>query len=158
SEDRTPPAPRKLGWSLLGIMMVLPIAVGIGVIKASQFKAMGAASAQQKVPPQPVNVVEAHEEQWQPRVPAVGSVTAVEGTVVSAELEGVVREIKFEAGAMVNAGDELARLDAEVEKAQLRAAEAAAEWARVSFKRAKELYAAKSMSESDLDSADSALK
>jgi membrane fusion protein (multidrug efflux system) len=119
---------------------------------------MGEAAARQIVPPQPVNVATAREEQWQPRVSAVGSVTAVQGTVVSTEIEGIVREIKFQAGALVNKGDELVQLDIEIQQAQLRAAEAAAEWARVSFKRAKELISSKAVSQADLDSADSNLK
>jgi len=149
---------KRFSWALLGIMIVLPIAAGIVTIKVLQFRAMGAAFARQVMPPQPVNVAEAREEEWQPRVSSVGSVTAVQGTLVSTEAEGVVREIKFEAGSLVNAGDELVQLDVEVEQAQLRAAEAAAEWARVSFKRDKELLTARSISQSELDSADSALK
>ncbi len=145
-------------WTILGIAIVLPIIAGIVTIKVRQFKTMGAAMARQKMPPQPVNVAEAREEQWQPRVSSVGSVTAVEGTVVSTEAEGVVRKIKFEAGSLVNAGDELVQLDVEVEQAQLHAAEAVAELARVSFKRASELITSRGISQAELDAADSALK
>ncbi len=152
------PRPKRMRWVLLGILIVLPIAAGVGAIKVLQFKAMGAAFAHQAMPPQPVNVAEAREEQWQPRVSSVGSVMAFQGTVVSTEAEGVVREIKFEAGSLVNAGEELVHLDVEIEQAQLRAAEAAAEWARISFKRDKDLIATHSISQAELDSADSSLK
>jgi membrane fusion protein (multidrug efflux system) len=147
-----------LRWAVFGILIVLPIAGGIVAIKASQFKAMGAATAHQVMPPQPVNVAEVREEQVQPRVAAVGSVMAFQGTVVSTEASGVVREIKFEAGSLVKAGDELAQLDIEIEEAQLRAAEAAAGLARISFNRAKELIVSRSISQADLDSADANLK
>jgi membrane fusion protein (multidrug efflux system) len=149
---------KRLRWAVLGIIIALVIAAVITATKVSQFKAMGAAAARQTMPPQPVNVAEAREEQWQPRVSAVGSVTAVQGTVVSTEVEGVVRQIKFQAGGMVNAGDELVQLDIEIQAAQLRAAEAAAEWARISFKRDNELISSKAISQADLDSADSNLK
>src|SRR5262249_17458841 len=86
---------KRLRWTVLGIIIVLPIAAGIVWIKALQFKAMAAATAKQVIPPQPVNVAEVREEEWQPRVSAVGSVVAFQGTVVSAEAGGVVREIKF---------------------------------------------------------------
>src|SRR5688572_5263499 len=114
---------KKLLWALLGIAIVVPIIVGIVVIKRAQFKKMNEAAlaAQQQIPPQPVNVAEAREESWQPRVMAVGSVTAVQGTVVSTEAEGVVREIRFEAGSLVKTGDDLLKLDSEVLEAQLRA-------------------------------------
>ena len=149
---------QRLRWVFLGIVIALPIAGGIVTTKVLQFKAMGAAAARQQMPPQPVNVAEVREELWQPRISAVGSVTPVQGTVVSTEVDGIVREIKFQAGALVNAGDELVQLDIEIQQAQLRAAEAAAEWARISFKRAKDLISSKAISQADLDSADSTLK
>src|SRR5437867_3125301 len=125
---------KRLRGITFGIIIVLPIAAGIVGIKAHQNKAMAAATAKLVIPPQPVNVAEVREEEWQPRVSAVGSVMAFQGTVVSAEAAGVVREIKFEAGSAVKAGDDLVQLDTEIEQAQLRAAEAAAAWARISFK------------------------
>jgi membrane fusion protein, multidrug efflux system len=157
-ERSNPRLVNRLLWAVFGIIIVLPIAGGIIAIKAFQFKAMGAATANQVVPPQPVNVSEVREEQVQPRVAAVGSVMAFQGTVVSTEAGGVVREIKFEAGSMVKAGDELAQLDVEIEQAQLRAAEAAAGLARVSFNRAKELIASRSIPQAELDTADANLR
>jgi membrane fusion protein (multidrug efflux system) len=149
---------KRLGWAVLGIIMALAVAAGIVATKVSQFRAMGAAAARQTMPPQQVNVAEVREEQWQPRVAAVGSVMAFQGTIVSTEIDGIVREIKFEPGSHVKAGDELVQLDIEIQQAQLRAAEAAADWARVSFKRAKELLPSKAISQADLDSADSSLR
>jgi membrane fusion protein (multidrug efflux system) len=149
---------KRLGLAVLGIIIALAIGTGLVATKVSQFKAMGAAAARMKMPSQPVTVAEVREEQWQPRVSAVGSVMAFEGTVVSTEIDGIVREIKFEPGSRVKAGDELVQLDTEIQQAQLRAAEAAAEWARVSFKRAQELLPSKSISQADLDLADSNLK
>ena len=102
-------APKRIRWVILGILIVLPIAGGIIGIKVLQFRTMGAAAAQQVMPPERVNIAEVREELWQPRVSSVGTVTAVQGTVVSTEVEGIVREIKFEAGATVKAGDALAQ-------------------------------------------------
>ena len=153
-----PRRPKRLRWAVFGTLIVLPVVGGIVGIKLLQFREMGAAVARQVIPPQPVNVVAVREEQWQPRVPSVGTVMAVQGTEVSTEADGIVRAIEFEAGSTVQAGDELVVLDSEVEQAQLRAAEAAADWARVSFGRAKELSAARSISQAELDSADANLK
>src|SRR5262245_57034493 len=149
---------KRLYWALFGVAIVLPIAGGLVAIKVSQFKAMGAATAHQVMPPLPVNVAEVLEERLQPRVAAVGSVMAFQGTVVSTEAAGVVRAIKFEAGSLVKTGDELVQLDVEIEQAQLRAAEAAAGLARISFNRAKELIVSRSISQAELDSADANLK
>ncbi len=149
---------KRLRWVILGVVIVLPIAGGLIGMKVLQFRAMGAAAAQQVMPPERVNVAEVREEQWQPRVSSFGTVMAVQGTVVSAEAEGLVREIAFEAGSVVKAGDLLAQLDADVEQAQLRAAEAAAELARLSFKRAKELVESEGISRAGYDSAENNLK
>lgn len=149
---------KKLRWVVVGIIIVLPIVVAIVGIKVLQFRAMDAASAQFVIPPESVNAVEVREKQWQPRVASVGSVVAVQGTLVSAEAEGVVREIKFEAGSVVKTGDELVQLDVDIERAQLHEAEAAAEWARVSFKRMKDLIASRTVSQAELDSAEANLK
>lgn len=149
---------KKLRWAVVGILIILPIVGALVGIKVLQFKAMDAASAQFVIPPETVNAVEVREQQWQPRVSSVGSVVAVQGTIVSAEAEGIVREIMFEAGSMVKAGDELVQLDVDVERAQLREAEAAAELARVSFKRMKDLISSRTVSQAELDTADAGLK
>ena len=78
--------------------------------------------------------------------------------MVSAEAEGIVRKIKFKAGSVVKAGDVLVQLDLDIEQAQLRGAEAAADWARVSLNRAKELLGSLSISQTDFDLADYNLK
>ena len=149
---------RNFIWAILGIVLVLPIVGGIIGIKVFQFRTMGEAAAKQTMPPQAVNAVQVREENIQPSFSSVGTVMAVQGTVVSTEAEGVVREIAFEAGSLVKAGDLLLRLDVDVEQAQLRAAEADAKLALASFNRAKKLIEPKVISKADFDSADNALK
>jgi len=78
--------------------------------------------------------------------------------VVKTEAEGVVRDIHFEAGSFVQAGDPLVQLDTDVEKTQLRVAEASAELARTSFKRAKDLIGKRNISQADYDQASITLK
>src|SRR5687767_977079 len=145
---------KRIRWILFGIIIVLPIAGAIVAVKLFQAKAMTLATTGLTMPPQAVTAADVLEQTWQPHVSSVGSVVAVQGTVVSTEAEGVVREIKFEAGSAVRGGDELVFLDAEIERAQLRAAEAAAELARVSFNRTKELIGTRSISQAEVDTAD----
>lgn len=150
----------KSSYAIYGVAAAVLLVVIIIVTKAMQFKAMGEAGAQMMamMPPTPVNAVEVREQDWQPRVSSVGTVTAVQGTVISAEAEGTVREISFEAGSMVKAGDKLVQLDVDVEQAQLRAAEAAAEGARLTYNRAKELIKTRNISQADFNAASVALK
>ncbi|HEX9756311.1 MAG TPA: efflux RND transporter periplasmic adaptor subunit [Nitrospiria bacterium] len=148
----------KIRWVVFGVIIVLLIAGGIVGIKVLQFKAMGVAASQMVIPPEPVNVTEVREEIWQPRISSVGTVKAVQGTVVSAEAEGIVRKITFEPGSVVKAGEVLVQLDVEIEKAELRAAEAAAELALISFQRAQDLMVTRSVSQTHFDSANNNLK
>jgi len=149
---------KKLLWAFVGILIVVPIVAGLAGVKMSQFTAMGDAAKEMVTPPEVVTTAEVRQEEWQPRISSVGSVVAVQGTIVSTEGEGVVREIKFEAGSDVKAGDLLVQLDIDTEMAQLREAEAAAELARVSYSRAKELIESRNIAQAEFDQAAAELK
>jgi len=66
-------------------------------------------------------------------------------------LAGTVREIAFVSGAMAAKGQVLVRLDTTSEQAQLRAAEAQAELARLNLERARGLHEQGVVSKADLD-------
>jgi membrane fusion protein (multidrug efflux system) len=149
---------KKILYTLMGLVIAMPIAGGLVGIKILQFKAMGDAAAQQVMPPETVNVEPVREQEWQTSLTAVGTVVAKQGIVVRNEMEGIVREIRFEAGSTVEAGDVLVQLDVDIEMSQLRFAQATAEGAARIFKRATELFDTKSISEADYSSADTALK
>ena len=122
---------KKLLWAFVGILIVVPIVAGLAGVKMSQFTAMGEAAKEMVTPPEVVTTAEVLQEEWQPRISSVGSVMAVQGTIVSTEGDGVVREIKFEAGSDVKAGDLLVQMDIDTEMAQQRESEASAEFAKV---------------------------
>ncbi|HEX7082407.1 MAG TPA: efflux RND transporter periplasmic adaptor subunit [Gammaproteobacteria bacterium] len=144
--------------ALTGTGIAVVIVAAIAGIKALQIAAIGEAFATQVAPPTPVNSVDVERRPWQRQVSSVGSVVAVQGTEVSTEADGVVREILFEPGSEVQAGDALVRLDDEIEQSQLRAAEAAAHLALLTFERAKRLIAENAISRSELESAEAAWK
>jgi membrane fusion protein (multidrug efflux system) len=89
---------------------------------------------------------------------AVGSLTAVQGVTVAAEIAGKIVQIPLEAGTMVKAGDLLVQQDISAETAQLRSAEAALELAQVNYNRAKKLLSEQTYSRADYDNADAQLK
>lgn len=70
---------KKFLWSGLGLVLALLVAALLGLIKNSQFQAMAAAGAQMQMPPQKVNVAEVQQSQWRNRLPAVGTVVAMQG-------------------------------------------------------------------------------
>jgi membrane fusion protein (multidrug efflux system) len=133
-----------------GLLAVFLVIAGIKAFQIMTLVKMG----KTMVPP-PTTVTSATVEQanWQPMLTAVGSVTAVQGATISAELGGTVAEIGFQSGAPVKKGDVLLKLDTSAEQAQLRSAQADAELAKADFDRARDLAARKVISQAELDAA-----
>jgi len=143
---------------IAGLVIVVVVGGTLGVVKALQIRALIAAGAAFVPPPETISSAVAHEEKWQDSLTAVGSVNAAQGVIVSPEIAGTVTEIAFESGAAVNQGDLLVKLDASSEEAQLRAAEAQVELAKLNLDRTKKLRADSTVSQSELDQADATLK
>jgi membrane fusion protein (multidrug efflux system) len=144
--------PRRKGI-VIAIALLVTICVFAFGIKALQIGKM--MSMPQTMPPTTVSSTAVKEEDWAPRLTAVGSVSAVQGAVVSAELAGVVSEINFENGGEAKKGEVLMKLDASQEEALLRSAEAEAQLARTDLERSRDLAMKKVVSSAELDSAQS---
>jgi membrane fusion protein (multidrug efflux system) len=108
-------------------------------------------------PPTTVSSATVKKADWQPMLTAVGSITAVQGAMISAELAGTVSEINFLSGTPVKKGDVLLKLDASAEEAQLRSAQADLDLAKNDFGRARDLSARKVISKAEFDAAQSRL-
>ncbi len=142
------------GWGLAigGLFALVILLVGI---KGLQISKMMAAAKSMTPPPQTVSSAEVREENWAPVLSAIGSVSAVQGAIVAAELGGVVSDIKFENGGSAKKGDVLMRLDTSSEEALLRSSEAEAELARTDLERTRGLASQKVISKAELDAAES---
>ena len=124
-------------------------------VKVLQISAMGAMAAKMAPPATTVSSAVVKEEDWAPILSSVGSISAVQGAVVSTELGGVVAEINFQNGAVAKKGDVLMKLDSSSEEAQLHTAEADLELARSNLERERDLAGRKVVSKQELDSAQS---
>jgi membrane fusion protein, multidrug efflux system len=113
--------------------------VTVGVVKFLQIRAAIAAGASWQPPPEAVTTVVAKEEQWAASLTAIGSVEAVHGVTVSADLPGIVEAVNIDSGRRVAAGDVLVRLDTHQEQAQLAAADAQRDLTRLNLERARQL-------------------
>lgn len=131
---------------ILGGIAVIAVIV---LIKVTQINTLIHAKA--VTPLEAVSTAEAKRETWQRSLTSVGSLTAVQGVTVAAELDGKIVQIAFEAGSKVNAGDVLVRQDTSAEEAQLRSAEANAELANVNLQRTRELLAKATVSQAQFD-------
>jgi membrane fusion protein (multidrug efflux system) len=139
--------------ALLGLVGLIVLLFGI---KAMQIGKMMASPM--VIPPTTVSSAVVKEEDWAPRLSAIGSISAVQGAVVSTELAGVVSQIDFQNGGVAKKGDVLMKLDSSSEEAQLHTAEADLELARANLQRTRDLAARKVVSKQELDSAESAFK
>lgn len=117
----------------LMLLVVVAIIVALGGFKYMQIKA--AMSQSWTPPPEAVTTVVARQDTWDATMNAIGTVAAVNGVTVSADLPGVIESISFESGRAVSKGDVLVRLDARQEQAQLAAAEAQLELAQLALQR-----------------------
>jgi membrane fusion protein, multidrug efflux system len=138
-----------LGLFLAGVF-------GLGFAKFTQIQGFLklAKSGAFEPPPTAVTTDVVKETEWRPTVESVGSITAVNGVTVSTDLAGIVRQIAFESGSKVRAGDLLVRLDTTQEEAFLHQAQAQLDWTQVTLKRNKDLVEKHAISQSDYDNAE----
>jgi len=144
--------------NIILIFLLLLVIAGLAYFKYGQIQqgmAMMAASAPL---PSTVEVTEAKAVQWQPRISAVGTLTAREGIDVSNEVEGIVEKIHITSGQQVKVGDLLVTLNDDVEQADLVSFKAQEDLARSLYKRNADMWKKKTISETDYDNARSNLK
>jgi membrane fusion protein (multidrug efflux system) len=126
---------------------------GLGFVKFRQVQTMIAQGAAFQPPPEAVTTIVAGEERWPSSLTAIGTVAAVRGVTVSADLPGVVDSIAFESGQAIREGAVLAILDTRQEHAQLAAAEAQRDLARINFDRMTGLLNERVVSQAEFDRA-----
>jgi membrane fusion protein, multidrug efflux system len=137
------------------LMLTVTVAVlaVLGFLKFQQFQAAAAQAAGFQPPPEAVTTIVAQPEQWPDTLAVIGTTAAVQGVTVSADLPGLVARISFESGQAVTQGDVLVELDTREEQAQLAAAEAQRELARLNFERMQALVVDGAISRADYDRA-----
>ncbi len=141
--------------TIVGLIAVIGV---LGGIKGLQIERMIAQGKQFSPPPEPVNTAVVRQETWESLITAVGSLEAVQGVIVTAELPGKVERIELEAGTKVKAGDLLLQQDISTETAQLRSAEAALTLTEIEIDRKRKLLAQKTISRSEYDNAEAQFK
>lgn len=120
----------------------LLILVGaIGAVKGLQIGRMVAHGKAFAPPPQTVTVAPVNASRWEFTLNAVGSLEAVQGVMVTAEMPGKIVHLELQSGAQVVAGQLLVQQDISVETAQLRSAESDAALALKNLERARKLVA-----------------
>jgi membrane fusion protein (multidrug efflux system) len=137
----------------LVLVVVAGAVAALGAVKTRQIQAMVAQASSFQPPPEAVTTAVAREEPWPTTLSAIGTVKAVRGVVLSADLPGVVEELAFDSGRFVREGEVLVRLDARQERAQLAAAEAQRDLAKVNLDRIVGLVGQGILAQAELDRA-----
>ena len=136
---------------LLMLAVVIVLIAGLGFVKYRQISAAIAQGESYAPPPDAVTTLVAARQNWPSTLDIIGTAAAIQGVTVSADLPGTVAQINFESGKQVHAGDVLVELDTRQERAQLAAAIAQRDLARINFKRTQELVKQGVMAQTDFD-------
>jgi membrane fusion protein, multidrug efflux system len=135
---------------MLGATAILLTALGF--LKFKQVQSAVQASTFTP-PPTAVTTVVAKQESWSSTMGVIGTMEAVQGVLVSADLPGTVAKINFHSGQAVHQGDVLIELDTRQERAQLAALEAQRELAGINYGRSEQLSKDGVISKSEYDRA-----
>ncbi len=138
---------------ILMLVVVGLVVGGLGFVKLKQIQTAVAQGASFQPPPVAVTTVVAKQEQWSSSLNVIGTIAAVQGVTVSADLPGTIDKINFESGKWVKEGDVLVELDTRQERAQLAAMEAARDLAHINFDRMQQLVKQGVVAQSAYDNA-----
>ncbi|MGB9442032.1 MAG: efflux RND transporter periplasmic adaptor subunit [Desulfobacterales bacterium] len=139
---------KRIIFTSLGVLVLIGI---LGGIKSLQINRMIAIGSQSTPPPETVTTAVVRSESWEALIISVGSLEAVQGVMLTAELPGKVTHIAFEPGTKVKAGDLLLQQDTSSEQAQLRAAEATVMLTKLELERSSKLLGKKAVAQAKYD-------
>jgi membrane fusion protein (multidrug efflux system) len=140
---------KRIIFTILGVLVMIGI---LGGIKGLQIQRMIAIGSQSEPPPETVTTAVVRSVSWEALISSVGSLEAVQGVMLTAELPGKVTRIAFEPGTKVKAGDLLLQQDISSEEAQLRAAEATVRLTKLELERSSKLLGKKAVAQAKYDS------
>jgi membrane fusion protein (multidrug efflux system) len=158
AEEPSAQAKGKKRITIIAIASLIAVVLALVGIKAAQIFLLVKAGKSFVPPPESVTTAKAEATEWQAVRPAIGTLVAVRGVTLGAEITGTVREILFDNGTFVKKGAVLVRLDTSTEQAQLESARADAELAAVTLKRHRELQPGGVSSQAELDTAEAHAK
>jgi RND family efflux transporter, MFP subunit len=136
------------------IMLIVVVLVLGGIFGFNAFKQhmIHKYMASMKQPPEAVSTIKASESSWQPKIDAVGSMVARQGTDLSLQVSGIVSDLQFHSGEKVEKDQTLLRLQHADQLAKLHALEASAHIAQVNYQRDLKQLKARAVSQAQVDS------
>ena len=142
---------KKILLTVLGLVVILGGIVGLKALQIGSLIGFASASEAAGMPPTPVATSVAIGETWEETLTFTGSLRAVQGVTLTAELPGTVVKLDVENGADVKQGDILLELDTTQEQADLASALAGLRLAKINLDRTKELLDKRIIADSEYD-------
>lgn len=139
--------------SILLVGTVVVIAGSLATWKTFSIRRAEAAAQQQPEPMEAVQVAVVRERPYHSSTTAIGTVIALRSITLRNEIPGTVREVHLTPGEIVEAGAVLVALDVSVEEADLRAQEAQAKLAEITFHRMQTMNQSHAASDIEVDNA-----
>ncbi|MDA3920642.1 MAG: efflux RND transporter periplasmic adaptor subunit [Salinisphaera sp.] len=146
--DRKPSTSKRMIWMIVGVLLLVAAIVGVKVLVV-----MRTIANLPKPVPATVSTTVAGYQSWQPTLGAIGTLRAVRGADLALDLGGVVDEVLLRSGEQVKQGQILLQLRDGDDVAQLQQLEAAAQLARLNFRRAEQQRGSHAISTADFQSA-----
>ncbi len=160
-EEVKPSKGRVLVRYAVAILVFLALVGLLAAVKGAQIGQLISFGEEMKKsgpPPEAVGSARVKEDKWGARLRAVGNVVSEKGVVLTNEVAGLVKTLRFESGDVVKKGQTLVILDAGVERAQLASTAARRELAETSAKRSEALVKSGAISKERSDADVSSVK
>ena len=141
---------RVIAW-LSVILAIAAVAGGLGFYKYKEIQVAIAAGQATPEPVEAVVSVRAREGEWSTSTRAIGSVVALRQVEIRNEIAGVISEIGFTSGAVVEKGALIVKFDTRQEEAALAASEAEARLAKLTLDRRESLRGSAAFSAQEFD-------
>lgn len=139
--------------SLAVIVSVAAVAGGIAWVKQKQME-LAASGGGLGPMPETVTAYAVEPLSFRQSASAVGTVVAPRWITLRNEVAGAVSRITLESGAVVNQGDLMLELDKNVEQASLESAEARCKITESTYKRTKQAFAMKAVTDLEVEQAE----
>lgn len=139
---------KRMTIMLLVVAVILALVFGWGFLRGVFIAKFLKGFANQV---QTVATIQAQDTPWQASVQSVGTLTAVNGASLSAELGGIVDTINFQSGQDVKKGDVLVTLRPNNDNAVLTQLQAQARLDAVTYARDQKQFAANAIAKAQLD-------
>ena len=137
-------------WMLV-ILAIAAVAGGLGYYKYNEIQIAIAAGQATPEPVEAVQSTRARQGEWSASTRAIGSVVALRHVEIKNEIAGVIAELGFKSGDVVEAGAPLVQFDVRQEKAALAASQAEARLAKLTLERRESLRSSAAFNEQELD-------